>query len=75
MATRRAPSYSGGMAAEQSTPLEWSDPREEIEFSVRMANGRLAPRSFEDRAAAEAWARPQEGDQVVSFNRVCACDR
>lgn len=63
------------MTQEQSAALEWSDPREEIEFSVLMANGRLAPRSFADRAAAEAWARPQDGDQVVSFNHVCACDR
>ncbi len=55
--------------------LEWSDPRDEIEFSVLLANGRLAPRSFADRAEAEAWARPEEGDQVVSFNGICACDQ
>ena len=54
--------------------LEWTDPREEIEWSVRMANGRLAPRRFADRAAAEAWARPEEGDEVVSYNLICSCD-
>jgi len=52
----------------------WTYPREDIEFSVRMADGRLAPRRFADRAAAEAWARPEEGDQVVSFNHICECD-
>lgn len=57
-----------------SAPLAWSDPRDDIEYSVLMANGRLAPRAFADRAAAEAWARPEEGDRVVSFNRICECD-
>jgi len=52
----------------------WTDPREDIEYSVLMANGRLAPRGFANRAAAEAWARPEEGDQVVSFNHICECD-
>ena len=64
------------MAATQSgTPVAqalWSDPREEIEIGVLMANGRLAPRSFATRAEAEAWAI--EGEQVVEYNRICACD-
>jgi len=63
------------MTSEQPQPATWTDPREQIEFSVLLANGRLAPRSFESRAEAEAWARPEEGDQVVSYNLVCACDR
>lgn len=54
---------------------DWKDPREEIEFSVLMASGRLAPRSFASEEEAQAWARPEDGDQVVSFNHVCACDR
>ncbi|MFV0287684.1 MAG: hypothetical protein ACK5IM_15050 [Demequina sp.] len=53
----------------------WTDPREQIEFSVLMANGRLAPRSFANEEEARAWARPEDGDEVVSFNYVCACDR
>lgn len=53
----------------------WTDPRKEIEVVVRMANGRLAPRSFADRAEAEAWARPEDGDQVLEQNSTCACDR
>lgn len=52
----------------------WADPRDEIEFSVRMANGRLAPRKFATEEEAQAWARPEDGDEVVSFNHVCACD-
>ncbi len=62
------------MAETPSPPLPWTDPREEIEFSVLMANGRLAPRSFANRAEAEAWARPEEGDRVVSYNLICECD-
>ena len=23
---------------------------------------------------AESWARPEDGEQVVSYNEVCACD-
>lgn len=63
------------MRAEATTSLAWVDPREQIEFSVRMANGRLAPRTFADESEARAWARPDLGDEVVSFNYVCACDR
>lgn len=54
--------------------LSWTDPREQVETVVRMANGRLAPRTFTDRAEAEAWARPEEGDEVLERNRVCSCD-
>ncbi|MEP7762868.1 hypothetical protein [Sanguibacter sp. 25GB23B1] len=54
--------------------LTWTDPREQLETVVRMANGRLAPRSFADRAEAEAWARPEEGDEVLERNLVCSCD-
>ena len=55
--------------------IAWTDPREQIETVVMMADGRLAPRSFVDRAAAEAWARPEDGDQVLELNATCACDR
>lgn len=48
------------------------DPREQIEYAVMMANGRLAPRNFASQDEAEAWA--QEGEQVVSYNLICACD-
>ncbi len=49
------------------------DPREDIEAGVLMANGRLAGRQFASRAEAEAWARPDLGDQVVEFNVMCEC--
>lgn len=64
MSTTRSPDVSG-----------WTDPREDIEYSVLLANGRLAGRRFADRAAAEAWACPEEGDRVVSFNHICECDQ
>ncbi len=54
--------------------LPWTDPREDIEYSVLMANGRLAPRAFATKEEAEAWARPDEGEAVVSFNLICGCD-
>lgn len=63
------------MAATTSTSVDWTDPREEIEVVVLLANGRLAGRSFATRAEAEAWARPEEGDQVMEINAVCGCDR
>lgn len=50
------------------------DPRTQIEVGVLMANGRLAGRHFASRAEAEAWARPEEGDEVVEFNLLCDCD-
>jgi hypothetical protein len=49
------------------------DPREAIEAGVLMANGRLAGRQFASRAEAEAWARPDLGDQVAEFNILCEC--
>lgn len=55
------------------TDATWVDPREQIAVGVLMANGRLAPRSFRDRAEAEAWAQP--GEDVVEWNLVCECDR
>ncbi|GEK23481.1 hypothetical protein CXY01_40010 [Cellulomonas xylanilytica] len=57
-----------------TTDTTWTDPREQLEAVVMMANGRLAPRSFADRAAAEAWAKPELGDQVLERNLVCSCD-
>ncbi len=51
------------------------DPREHIEVGVLLANGRLAGRRFASRAEAEAWARPEDGDEVVEYNLVCECDR
>ncbi|MCW5951269.1 MAG: hypothetical protein KIT69_03305 [Propionibacteriaceae bacterium] len=65
-----AATQAGTTAA--TTPVAWSDPREEIEIGVLMANGRLAPRSFATRADAEDWAI--DGEQVVEYNRICACD-
>lgn len=56
-----------------STTTTWIDPREEIEVAVLMPNGRLVGRTFASRAEAEAWARPEEGEQVVEVNAVCDC--
>lgn len=66
--------YPRSMTTEHPAPTAWSDPREKIEFSVLLANGRLAPRAFANREEAESWARPEDGEQVVSYNEVCACD-
>lgn len=63
------------MTSTTSTAAAWTDPREEIEVVVMMPNGRLAGRSFANRAEAEAWARPDEGEQVLEINAVCGCDR
>ena len=52
----------------------WQDPRELTDIGVLLANGRLAPRRFASRAEAEAWARPNAGDEVVELNTVCQCD-
>lgn len=49
------------------------DPRLQIEVGVLMPNGRLAGRAFASRAEAEAWARPEDGEQVVEFNILCEC--
>jgi hypothetical protein len=54
--------------------LEPDDVREQIQVGVLMPNGRLAGRSFASRAEAEAWARPEDGEQVVEFNAICDCD-
>ncbi|HEY3548782.1 MAG TPA: hypothetical protein VGK17_22145 [Propionicimonas sp.] len=56
------------------TVAQWSDPRELIDVGVVLANGRLAPRRFASRAEAEAWARPEDGEDVVELNTVCQCD-
>ena len=37
-------------------------------------NGRLVGRRFFSREEAEAWARPEEGEQVVEYNLVCECN-
>lgn len=59
--------------SETTTAVDLDDPRTLIEFSVLLANGRLAGRRFASRTDAEAWARPDEGDQVVEYNLVCEC--
>ena len=50
------------------------DVRDVVAVGVLMPNGRLAGRSFASRAEAEAWARPDEGEQVVELNLLCDCD-
>jgi hypothetical protein len=52
----------------------WVDPREQIEVGVLLPNGRLVGRRFFSREEAEAWARPEEGEQVVEYNLVCECN-
>lgn len=61
------------MTRQGSTPT-WTDPRDEVSVGVLMADGRLAPRTFADRSEAEAWARLDEGDQVVEWNVISECD-
>jgi hypothetical protein len=74
-----AQTTSGLTATEQPTTepaaggVDVLDPRTMIEVGVLLANGRLAGRRFASRAEAEAWARPEEGDQVVEYNLVCEC--
>ena len=51
----------------------WVDPRAQIEVGVLLASGRLAGRRFASRAEAEAFARPEDGEQVVEYNAVCEC--
>ncbi len=72
MSTDVAPATSGDAVAPAVDP---DDPREQIEVGVLLANGRLVGRRFGSRAEAEAWARPEEGEQVVEYNLVCECDR
>lgn len=50
------------------------DVREIVGVGVLLASGRLAGRGFASRAEAEAWARPEEGEQVVELNLLCECD-
>jgi hypothetical protein len=61
--TTGAPDPSGG----------WVDPRTQIEVGVLLADGRLVGRRFASRAEAEAFARPEDGEQVVEYNLVCEC--
>jgi hypothetical protein len=63
----------GPVGVEQGAVADPDDPREHIEVGVLMANGRLVGRRFASRAEAEAWARPDEGEQVVEYNLVCDC--
>lgn len=51
----------------------WVDPRTQIEVGVLLANGRLVGRRFASREEAEAFARPEDGEQVVEYNLVCEC--
>lgn len=50
----------------------WGLDLRNVEIGVLMTNGRLAPRSFATREDAEAWAT--DGERVVKYNRICACD-
>ena len=56
-----------------SAPIT-DDPREQIEIGVLLPNGRLAPRTVATHAEAEAWAHPDEGEQVVEFSALCDCE-
>ncbi|WP_066462890.1 hypothetical protein [Sanguibacter suarezii] len=71
MTTTPAPTTSAPV--DSTRPVDPDDPREQISVGVLMLNGRLAGRSFADRAEAEAWAQP--GEQVVEYNLLCECDR
>ena len=62
------------MSSSTTPTVRWQDPRELTDVAVLLPNGRLAPRRFTSRAEAEAWARPEDGDQVVELNTVCQCD-
>lgn len=57
-----------------TSKITWTDPREQVEFSVRLPNGRLAGRRFSSREEAEGWADAEAGEEVVSFNPVCDCE-
>lgn len=67
-------STSSAAASQAPSQPQWSDPREQVEFSVMLTNGRLAPRRFASREEAEAWADAGAGEQVVSYNPVCDCE-
>lgn len=64
---------STDVAGGEQAAVDPDDPRELTQVGVLRANGRLAGRTFASRAEAEAWARPEDGDQVVQFNEVCEC--
>ncbi len=70
-----SPASAPSVGAAPPPAVDPDDPREHIEVGVLMANGRLAGRRFASRAEAEAWARPDDGEQVVEYNLVCECDR
>lgn len=53
--------------------VDADDPRQQIEIGVLMQNGRLVALPFSTRAEAEAWARPEEGEQVVEYNPLTEC--
>lgn len=59
--------------ATTSTAGGWVDPRTQIEVGVLLADGKLVGRRFASRAEAEAFARPEDGEQVVEYNLVCEC--
>src|SRR5690606_3696346 len=54
------------MSSTSPARAAWVDPREQVEWSVRLATGRLAGRRFGSREEAEAWADAAAGDEVVS---------
>lgn len=58
---------------ETTVAVEVDNPRDHVEVGVLLANGRLAGRRFISRAEAEAWARPEDGEQVVEYNLLCEC--
>ncbi|MGN7701084.1 hypothetical protein [Cellulosimicrobium sp. 22601] len=60
-------------AGDRAFPVP-DDVRDVVGVGVLLPNGRLAGRSFASRAEAEAWARPDEGEQVVELNLLCDCD-
>ncbi|KZM78159.1 hypothetical protein A0J59_02445 [Cellulosimicrobium sp. I38E] len=62
-----------GPGEHQAFPAS-DDVRDVVGVGVLLPNGRLAGRSFASRAEAEAWARPDEGEQVVELNLLCDCD-
>jgi hypothetical protein len=75
MSTDVADDVRSGAATVAVDPVDPDDPREAIEVGVLLANGRFAGRSFASRAEAEAWFRPEDGEQVVEYNVLCECDR
>lgn len=72
--TRPAPDAPAAVQATEPADVgNWTDPREEIEYSVLLLNGRLAGRRFASREDAEAWADPSQGEEVIAFSAVCEC--